>query len=98
MFEHRLDARVAQSRPAGEFVRQVCEQDPGVDIGEGRDRRCFGITGGYAQYVVDLRTQLVESAQARWRAVNGSHLAPLVRAGVRFERGLLVERSEMIAA
>lgn len=34
--------------------------------------------------------KLVESAQARWRAVNGSHLVPLVRAGVRFERGLLV--------
>lgn len=42
--------------------------------------------------------KLVDSAQARWRAVNGSHLVPLVRAGARFGRGLLVERSEMIAA
>ena len=42
--------------------------------------------------------KLVESAQARWRAVNGAHLVPLVRAGARFERGLLVERAEAVAA
>ncbi|WP_208622206.1 hypothetical protein [Streptomyces noursei] len=40
----------------------------------------------------------VESAQARWRAVNGAHLVPLVRAGARFERGQLVERPEIMAA
>lgn len=42
--------------------------------------------------------KLVESAQARWRAVNGTHLVPLVRAGAPFERGLLVERPEAVAA
>ncbi|MEU2427079.1 IS256 family transposase [Streptomyces sp. NPDC007851] len=42
--------------------------------------------------------KLVESAQARWRAVNGAHLVPLVRAAARFERGLLVERADAIAA
>lgn len=42
--------------------------------------------------------KLVESAQARWRAVNGAHLVPLVRAGARFERGLLVERAQAVAA
>jgi transposase-like protein len=42
--------------------------------------------------------KLVESAQARWRAVNGAHLVPLVRAGARFERGMLAERSQEIAA
>lgn len=41
--------------------------------------------------------KLVESAQARWRAVNGAHLVPLVRAGACFERGLLVEREELAA-
>ncbi|MFF7679062.1 IS256 family transposase [Actinacidiphila glaucinigra] len=41
--------------------------------------------------------KLVESAQARWRTVNGAHLVPLVRAGARFERGLLVEREELAA-
>ncbi|MGW3676633.1 transposase [Streptomyces sp. NPDC005056] len=41
--------------------------------------------------------QLVESAQARWRAVNGAHLVPPVRTGARFERGLLVERHEQAA-
>ncbi|WP_327318860.1 transposase [Streptomyces sp. NBC_01235] len=36
--------------------------------------------------------KLVESAQQRWQAVNAPHLVALVRAGARFERGLLVER------
>jgi transposase-like protein len=42
--------------------------------------------------------KLVESAQARWRAVNAPHLVALVRAGARFERGHLVERPEPEAA
>ena len=42
--------------------------------------------------------KLVESAQARWRAVNTPHLVALVRAGARFERGRLVERAEAVAA
>ena len=36
--------------------------------------------------------KLIESAQDRWRAVNGPHLVALVRAGARFERGVLIER------
>lgn len=39
--------------------------------------------------------KLVESAQQRWRAVNAPHLVALVRAGARFERGCLVERSKV---
>jgi hypothetical protein len=42
--------------------------------------------------------KLIESAQARWRAVNAPHLIALVRAGARFERGVLVERPERDAA
>ncbi|MFJ9483116.1 IS256 family transposase [Streptomyces mirabilis] len=42
--------------------------------------------------------KLVESAQARWRAVNAPHLVALVRAGARFERGQLVERPQTTAA
>ena len=42
--------------------------------------------------------KLVESAQARWRAVTAAHLVALVRAGARFENGLLVERAETLAA
>ncbi len=41
--------------------------------------------------------KLVESAQARWRAVIGAHLVALVRAGSRFENGVLVERQEQAA-
>ncbi len=36
--------------------------------------------------------KLIEAAQARWRAVNASHLVALVRAGVRFQAGKLIER------
>jgi putative transposase len=36
--------------------------------------------------------KLIESAQMRWRAVNAPHLVALVRAGARFERGVLLER------
>ena len=38
--------------------------------------------------------KLIESAQSRWRAVNAPHLVALVRAGVTFEKGVMVERSE----
>lgn len=41
--------------------------------------------------------KLIESAQDRWRGVNGPHLVALVRAGARFERGVLVERAEAAA-
>jgi dihydrofolate reductase len=37
---------------------------------------------------------LIESAQARWHAVNAPHLVALVRAGARFEKGKLVERPD----
>ena len=36
--------------------------------------------------------KLIESAQDRWRAVNGPHLVALVRAGATFHQGKLVER------
>jgi putative transposase len=42
--------------------------------------------------------KLIDSAQARWRAVNAPHLVALVRAGARFERGVLVEREQAGAA
>jgi putative transposase len=42
--------------------------------------------------------KLIESAQERWRAVNAPNLVALVRAGVGFERGLLVERDVVQAA
>jgi transposase-like protein len=48
---------------------------------------------------IDLRTvamafKLIESAQARWRAVNAPHLVALVRAGATFTNGKLVERPD----
>jgi transposase-like protein len=41
--------------------------------------------------------KLIESAQARWRAVNAPHLVALVRAGARFDKGRLVEREGQAA-
>jgi putative transposase len=38
--------------------------------------------------------KLIEAAQDRWRAVNGPHLVALVRAGARFEKGVIVERHQ----
>lgn len=42
--------------------------------------------------------KLIEFAQERRRAVNAPHLVALVRAGARFERGVLVERERLAAA
>jgi transposase-like protein len=43
---------------------------------------------------VGMAFKLIESAQARWRAVNAPHLVALVRAGAMFENGKLIERPE----
>ena len=43
---------------------------------------------------VAMAFKLIESAQARWRAVNAAHLVALVRAGARFEKGKLIERPD----
>ncbi|WP_373979519.1 transposase [Streptomyces sp. TLI_146] len=55
------------------------------------------VTGGACSPAAALTMvfNLVESARARWRAITGAHLVSLVRAGARFENGVLVERSEV---
>jgi transposase-like protein len=42
---------------------------------------------------IAMAFKLIEAAQDRWRAVNGSHLVALVRAGAKFKHGKLVERA-----
>ena len=37
--------------------------------------------------------KLIEAAQDRWRAVNAPHLVALVAAGVKFEKGVMIERT-----
>ncbi len=37
--------------------------------------------------------KLIEAAQDRWRSVNAPHLVALVRAGVTFDKGVIVERT-----
>jgi putative transposase len=43
---------------------------------------------------VAMAFKLLQSAERRWRAVNAPHLVPLVRAGARFDKGVLVERPD----
>ena len=43
---------------------------------------------------VAMAFKLIESAQARWRAVNAPHLVALARAGARFKKGKLLERPD----
>ena len=43
---------------------------------------------------IAMAFKLIESAQARWRAVNAPHLVALVRAGAVFEKGKLIERPD----
>jgi transposase-like protein len=38
--------------------------------------------------------KLIRCAEQRWRAVNSPHLVALVRAGARFEKGALIERTD----
>lgn len=55
-------------------------------------RRAGGPTAALAMVF-----ELVESAQARRRAITGAHPVPLVRAGAEFESGVLVERGTVAA-
>jgi len=43
---------------------------------------------------IAMAFELVESAQLRWRAVGSTHPVGLVRAGAKFENGVLVERPD----
>ena len=43
---------------------------------------------------IAMAFKLIESAQARWRAVNAPHLVALVRAGATFKNGVLLERPD----
>ncbi|MDI9627649.1 MAG: IS256 family transposase [Acidobacteriota bacterium] len=43
---------------------------------------------------IAMAFKLIESAQARWRAINAPHLVALVRAGATFVNGILVERPD----
>jgi putative transposase len=36
--------------------------------------------------------KLLEAAEEHWRYVNGAHLVALVRAGAKFEKGVLVQQ------
>ena len=41
--------------------------------------------------------KLVEAASQHWRYLNAAHLVALVRAGAKFEKGVLIERPDEAA-
>ena len=43
---------------------------------------------------VAMAFKLIQAAQTRWRSINAPHLVALVRAGARFEKGILIERPD----
>ena len=49
---------------------------------------------GSKQAGLAMAFKLLEAAQDRWRAVNGPHLVALVRAGARFDKGVMIERPD----
>lgn len=57
-----------------------------------------GSRGTALAMVFKLIDSLIDSARARWRAVNAPYLVALVRAGARFERGQAAEHPEAVEA
>jgi putative transposase len=49
---------------------------------------------GSKQAGLAMAFKLLKAAQDRWRAVNGPHLVALVRAGARFDKGVMIERPD----
>ena len=47
---------------------------------------------GSKQAGLAMAFKLLEAAEDRWRSLNGPHLVALVRAGARFNKGVMVER------
>jgi hypothetical protein len=45
-------------------------------------------------YRLAMVFKLIEAASERWRYVNGPHLVAMVRAGAKFEKGVLIERPD----
>jgi hypothetical protein len=84
-----------------EIVRGGCPSDAGRGVGTFATVRLrTKVTRGAGSRTAALAMtfKLIESAQQRWRAVNAPHLVALVRAGTRFDKGVLVEREQVAAA
>jgi hypothetical protein len=52
------------------------------------------LSGTHRAAGLAMAYKLIQTAQDRWRAVNGPHLVALVRAGATFVNGKLMERPE----
>ncbi|CAG6390533.1 hypothetical protein SCOCK_10001 [Actinacidiphila cocklensis] len=69
-----------------------------VRNGHHRPRTTVARGAGSPAAALAMVFKLVETAQARCRAVTGAHPVALVRAGATFENGVLVERGQATAA
>ena len=91
----RLRACVRIVVPAEHWIHLRDHQPDRVDL---RDRQAAAARSprgpGSAAAGIAMAFKLIESAQARWRAVNAPHLVALVRAGAKFENGKLIERAD----
>ena len=67
----------------------LAESGPGAAIRGSARGQGSGTAAGLA-----MAFKLIESAQARWRAVNAPHLVALVRTGATFINGKLPERPD----
>jgi hypothetical protein len=78
------------------FVARDTEALPRTPSSPRSPRSSFGprspAVAGSPAAALAMVFKLVESAQARRRAITGVHLVALVRSGARFENGVLVER------
>ncbi|GGO70606.1 hypothetical protein GCM10012289_34400 [Nonomuraea cavernae] len=83
----RMDEAAGERR---RFPRRSCP--PGrhrTKVTKGPGSRAAGLAMAF---------KLIESAQARWRAVNAPHLVALVRGRAVFTNGKLLERPDDLAA
>jgi hypothetical protein len=80
---------IAQGQGDHDHVVQGADhgQEPGLTKGPGSNAE------GLA-----MAFKLLEAAQDRWRAVNGPQLVALVRTGARFDKGVMIERPDEVAA
>ena len=70
----------------------VCGVNHRLSSRTDRDVRCRLIHDDSTKH---LAFKLLDAAQDRWRAVNSPHLVALVRAGARFDKGVIVERKAL---
>jgi len=82
----------------GAAARRKAQDNDRIDLATVRLRTKVTKGAGSRSAGLAMAYKLIATAESRWRAVNAPHLVALVRAGALFHNGVLVERSEEVAA